>query len=98
MTANEWLQLMKKAADFPEGMETLILKYGDMLVKEKTRWIPIEEEMPTVTEDGFSERVLTKKDAETKSVVLQQCFTYENGKKQWTTYINHKFWRPIERE
>ena len=95
MTANEWLQLMKKAADFPEGMETLILKYGDMLVKEKTRWIPTEEDMPEVNKYGYSDNVLTKKDLENKAVVIQQCHTF-NGEKIWCDFQTHKFWRPIE--
>ena len=34
MTANEWLEVMKQAQDFPKGMEKLILKYGEMLIKE----------------------------------------------------------------
>jgi len=34
MTANEWLGVMKQASDFPEGMEKLILKYGEMLIAE----------------------------------------------------------------
>lgn len=31
---NEWLEVMKQAQDFPKGMEKLILKYGEMLIKE----------------------------------------------------------------
>ena len=34
MTANEWLGVMKQASDFPQGMEKLILKYGEMLIAE----------------------------------------------------------------
>ena len=34
MTANEWLEVMKQASDFPQGMEKLILKYGEMLIAE----------------------------------------------------------------
>ena len=34
MTANEWLEVMKQAQDFPKGMEKLILKYGEMLIAE----------------------------------------------------------------
>ena len=35
MTAKEWLGVMQKAADFPKGMERLIEKYGEMLLKEQ---------------------------------------------------------------
>lgn len=35
MTAKEWLGVMQKAQDFPEGMERLIEKYGEMLLKEQ---------------------------------------------------------------
>jgi len=38
MTSSEWLQLMQKASDFPNGMEKLILKYGEILMKEKGKW------------------------------------------------------------
>ena len=34
MTANEWLEVMKQASDFPKGMEKLIVKYGEMLIEE----------------------------------------------------------------
>ena len=34
MTANEWLEVMKQAQDFPKGMEKLIVKYGEMLIAE----------------------------------------------------------------
>jgi len=34
MKANEWLEVMKQAADFPKGMEKLIIKYGQMLIEE----------------------------------------------------------------
>lgn len=34
MTANEWLEVMKQAQDFPKGMEKLIVKYGEMLIEE----------------------------------------------------------------
>lgn len=34
MTANEWLKVMKQAQDFPNGMEKLIVKYGEMLIAE----------------------------------------------------------------
>ena len=34
MTANEWLGVMKQAQDFPNGMEKLIVKYGEMLIAE----------------------------------------------------------------
>lgn len=34
MTANEWLGVMMQAQDFPEGMEKLIIKYGEMLIAE----------------------------------------------------------------
>jgi hypothetical protein len=30
MTANEWLGVIKQASDFPEGMEKLIIKYGQI--------------------------------------------------------------------
>ena len=35
MTAKEWLGVMQKAQDFPKGMERLIEKYGEMLLKEQ---------------------------------------------------------------
>jgi hypothetical protein len=35
MTAKEWFGVMQKAADFPKGMERLIEKYGEMLLKEQ---------------------------------------------------------------
>jgi hypothetical protein len=34
MTANEWLEVMQKANNFPKGMERLIVKYGEMKLKE----------------------------------------------------------------
>ena len=34
MAANEWLEVMKQAQDFPKGMEKLIVKYGEMLIAE----------------------------------------------------------------
>ena len=37
MTANEWLGVMKQASDFPQGMEKLIIKYGEMLIEEHDR-------------------------------------------------------------
>ena len=37
MTAKEWLGVMQKAQDFPKGMERLIEKYGEMLLKEQTQ-------------------------------------------------------------
>ena len=35
MTSKEWLEVMQKASDFPKGMEKLIVKYGEMRLKEQ---------------------------------------------------------------
>ena len=56
MAANEWLEVMKQAQDFPKGMEKLIVKYGEMLIAEheskvKKLTIPdVMKSLPT-TED-----------------------------------------------
>jgi len=54
MTANEWLEVMKQATDFPIGMEKCILRYGKMLIKEKNT---IKEYCENCNNQNFNEEV-----------------------------------------
>jgi hypothetical protein len=36
MTSKEFLEVMKQASNFPKGMDKLIIKYGEMLLSERT--------------------------------------------------------------
>jgi len=56
MTAKEWLEVMKKASDFPKGTEILIEKYGKMLLMEFISWYANKYEM-TFT-DEFKQELI----------------------------------------
>jgi len=64
MTANEWLEVMKQASDFPQGMEKLILKYGEMLIAEHESKV----------------KKLTIPDVMQQSELLLAFYNYLNGK------------------
>lgn len=52
MTAKEFLNVMKQAADFPKGMELLIEKYGEMLLKEHSKRVCICDDPVHDAEDA----------------------------------------------
>ena len=59
MTANEWLEVMKQASDFPKGMEKLIVKYGEMLIEEHDSKVKKLNEPAVINNEAsaLSERV-----------------------------------------
>ena len=58
MTANEWLEVMKQASDFPKGMEKLIVKYGEMLIEEHDSKVKKLNEPAVSKSEGIERRNL----------------------------------------
>ena len=58
MTANEWLEVMKQASDFPKGMEKLIVKYGEMLIEEHDSKVKKLNEPAVNKSEGIERRNL----------------------------------------
>ena len=93
MTANEWLEVMKQAQDFPKGMEKLIIKYGEMLIAEheskvKKSTIPdVMKSLPT-TED--IEHFASNKRKQDWSVNVLQLTAVNYFKNSRNEYRNNK--------
>lgn len=59
MTANEWLEVMQQAQDFPKGMTGLIKKYGELLVKEQlTEFKEKNRRLEFIIENGLGTKDL----------------------------------------
>ena len=80
MTANEWLEVMKQAQDFPKGMEKLIIKYGEMLIAEhesKVKKLTIPDVMPRISHFIDENGTVVDLNAEGVNVRLKRDGTHE---------------------
>ena len=80
MKANEWLEVMKQAQDFPKGMEKLIIKYGEMLIDEhesKVKKSTIPVVMPRISHFIDENGTAVDLNAEGVNVRLKRDGTHE---------------------